>query len=185
MEVCVSFSPLFPKHHLSLFTLSFTYMSIYVHTCICVFHCHSLPRDPSFPFLPFAMDSGQNDQNRSLIMTYSTSWTNPGEGQVRYAVIGCSDGVFWCWIVDGYPGLQSQSIFYYVILIAATYYRCYQFEKYFHSILFYFNTCRSIPGIKLYGTIPSEDHQILSRALFILIRTCFFSCLKTVGCNSL
>lgn len=153
--------------------------------CTYMYWCYSLPRDPSFPFLPFAMDSEQNDQKRSLIMTYSTSWTNPGEGQVMYAVIGRSDGIFWCWIVDGYPGLQSQSILYCVILIATTYYRCYQFEKYFHSIVFYFNICRSIPGIKLYGTIPREDHQILSKALFILIRTCFFSCLKTVGCNSL
>ena len=38
-EVWVSFSPLFPKHHLSLFSLGFAYMSICVHTCIGVTRC--------------------------------------------------------------------------------------------------------------------------------------------------
>lgn len=141
-----SFSHPFPKHHLSLcsfiFSLSFTYMyvCICVHTCMRVFT--SCLGTLLAPFYLLLWILGRMIRiGVELWMKYSTSRATPGEGRVRHAVwySGCSNGVFWCWIVDGHPGLQTESwsLLYYVVLIAATlYYRCYQFEKYFHSIFF-------------------------------------------------
>lgn len=138
-DVLVSFSFSFPKYHLSLFCFifgySFQYMYLYVymymHVCI-PFPVISYPRTFLTPFLPFAIECEQNNQKGVDDLEWNIQLpTGLTQGQVRYAVWynGGSGGVFWCLIMD-WQGTQTESwyIFYYAVLKATLYYRCYQFK---------------------------------------------------------
>ena len=87
-------------------------------------------------------------------MKYSTCRAGPGEGRGGRAV--CLEDALVVYLMFNHrwtPRASNRELVYmlYVVLIATTMYcRYYQFKKYFHS-----NVCRSIPGIKLYGTTPS------------------------------
>lgn len=150
---------------------------------LCLPLSHSLPRDPFFPPLPFAMDSGQNDQNRSLIMTYSTSGCTWEEQNKVCSYRGCSGNYIFDVGVDGYPKTSKSE---YIVLCSINTNNILQmlsvWKSIFHSILF-------ILSMQKYSRNKIVWHHSQWTIRFFQGFVYFDKDLRTllvaVGCNSL